>query len=335
MIETTEPRPRTTPRVVPSPLRRLAAIRPAYWVLIVLLVAIAATSPAFLEPQGYMNFLRRAAPLVILAAGQLFVIVAGGFDLSVGSLITLVVMASSLLIQGDPAQTWWVIALVYGIGLAVGLFNGLVVSWLKVPSIITTLGMLLALKGIALAWSGGSPQGYLPDNFRDFGRLTWRGLPGIDLLPLAVVIAVVAVALLWWLMHGTVLGRLLPAVGDNPRAAELAGTRVRLVRTIAFVVSALSAVTAGILLGGFAGVSTNVGDGYELQAIAAIVIGGAQLLGGRGTVPGAVAGALSLSALFTLLNLIGLPKPLRDAAQGLILIVAVGWSVRRRRRGGA
>lgn len=335
MIETTEPRPMTPPRVTPSPLRRLAAIRPAYWVLIVLLVAIAVASPAFLEPQGYMNFLRRAAPLVILAAGQLFVIVVGGFDLSVGSLITLVVMASSLLIQGDPAQTWWVIALVYGIGLAVGLFNGLVVSWLKVPSIITTLGMLLALKGIALAWSGGSPQGYLPDNFRDFGRLTWRGLPGIDLLPLAVVVAVVAVALLWWLMHGTVLGRLLLAVGDNPRAAELAGTRVRLVRTIAFIVSALSAVTAGILLGGFAGVSTNVGDGYELQAIAAIVIGGAQLLGGRGTVPGAVAGALSLSALFTLLNLIGLPKPLRDAAQGLILIGAVGWSVWRRRRGGA
>ncbi|MGK9169938.1 ABC transporter permease [Inquilinus limosus] len=335
MIETTEPRPIDQPRGAPSPLRRLAAIRPAYWVLIVLLVAIAVTSPAFLEPQGYMNFLRRAAPLVILAAGQLFVIIAGGFDLSVGSLITLVVMASALLIQGDPAQTWWVIALVYGIGLVVGLFNGLVVSWLKVPSIITTLGMLLSLKGIALAWSGGSPQGYLPDNFRDFGRLTWRGLPVIDLLPLAVVVMVVAVALLWWLMHGTVLGRLLHAIGDNPRAAELAGARVRLVRTIAFVVSALSAVTAGILLGGFAGVSTNVGDGYELQAIAAIVIGGAQLLGGRGTVPGAVAGALSLAALFTLLNLIGLPKPLRDAAQGLILIAAVGWSVWRRRRGGA
>ena len=101
------------------------------------------------------------------------------------------------------------------------------------------------------------------------------------------------------------------------------------VRMIAFVVSAFAAVTCGILLGGFSGVSTDVGDGFELQAIAANVLGGTQLLGGRGSVAGAVIGALTLTALFTLLNLLGLPKPLRDAVQGLILIAAVAYSIRR------
>jgi ribose transport system permease protein len=314
--------------------RRLGRVNPAYWVLILLLVAVAIASPAFADPARFMNFLRQAAPLAILAAGQLFVIVVGGFDLSVGSIITLTVLGSALLLDGDPAQTWWVIAAMYAMGAAVGLFNGLVVSYLKVPSIIATLGALLSLKGAALLWSGGSPRGYLPDNFRDFGRLQWRDVPLLEALPLAVLVLILFVGIGWWLLHGTIFGRQAFAVGDNPRAAELAGVRVRLVRIAAFVVSALSAVTTGILLGGYAGVSTDVGDGFELQAIAAAVIGGAQLLGGRGSVPGVVAGALSLQALFTLLNIVGLPKPLRDAVQGAILIAAVAYGMHRRRRSG-
>ena len=135
-------------------------------------------------------------------------------------------------------------------------------------------------------------------------------------------------------LGATPFGRHVFAVGDNPRAAELAGIRVDLTRTACFVVSAVSAVTAGIMLGGFGGVSTDVGQGQELQAVAACVIGGARLLGGRGSVLGAVGGALSLFALFTLLNLLGLPQALRDAAQGLILISAVASSAWRGKRGG-
>ncbi len=315
-----------------SPVRRIrliGRINPSYLALLALLVAIACITPSILEPAGFMSFLRRGAPLAILASGQLFVIVVGGFDLSVGSLMTLTVMGSALLINNDPDKTWWVIAAMYGIGLGVGLANGLVVSYLKVPSIIATLGALLSIKGIALAWSGGSPQGYLPENFRQFGRLAFRDLPVIDMLPLAVIVLVVVIALFAWLMHHTNFGRLALVVGDNPRAAALAGVPVRLVRILAFVLSALSAVTAGILIGGFSGVSTDAGDGFELQAIAATVLGGAQLLGGRGSVAGAVSGAFTLTALFTLLNLLGLPKPLRDAVQGLILIAAVAYSMRR------
>ncbi len=312
-----------------APVRLLGRIHPSYAALLVLLIAIAFLTPNFLSPLGVMAFLRRGASLAIVSVGQLFVLSMGGFDLSVGSLITLAVMGSALMINNDPALTWHAIALVYLMGIGSGLFLGLVVSYLKVPSIIASLGALLSIKGVALAWSGGSPQGYLPDNFRQFGRVTYHDVPIIQVLPMSVVVLAVFVAICAWLFHGTTFGRLALIVGDNPRAADLAGVRVRLVRIVGFLVSAVSAVTAGILLGGFAGPAQDVGDGFELQAIAANVLGGTQLLGGRGSVAGVVAGSLTLTALFTVLNLIGLPKPLRDAVQGGILIAAVAYSVRR------
>jgi ribose transport system permease protein len=313
---------------------RLGRINPALWLLIALLVAIVILSPHFLQPFGYMNFLKRAAPIAILAAGQVFVLTSGGFDLSQGALVTLTVIGSSILLGGNEEIVWLVIPAMLGAGVLVGLINGLVVSYLKVPSIIATLGMMISLGGIALTWSGGAPRGYLPDTFRFFGRYILKDVPVVTILPVAVIAMVVICGALWWAMHRTNYGKLLHAVGDNPRGAQLAGVPVARVRIAAFVLSSVSAVLAGILLGGFAGVSTDVGLGLELQSITAAVLGGARLLGGYGTVGGAVAGALVLQALFTLLNILGLPKPLRDVVQGLILISAVALAAYRRRRSG-
>ncbi|MGQ3213171.1 MAG: ABC transporter permease [Shinella sp.] len=313
---------------------RLPKINPVFFVLAALLVAITLSNPNFVEPTGYMNFLKRAAPLAILAAGQIYVIVSGGFDLSVGSVITLTVVGSSMLLNNNADATWWVIPVMYAVGLTVGVVNGLVVSYLRVPSLIATLGMMITLNGAAFMWSSGSPRGYLPETFRFFGRVNIQGIPLIQFLPVALLVLIVVGIGLFWLMHRTNLGRLLHAIGDNPRAAQMSGVPLERVRIIAFVVSSLSAVTAGILLGGFAGVSTDVGVGYELQAITACVIGGAQLLGGRGSVPASIAGALTLTAIFTLLNFIGLPKPVRDVVQGVILIVAVVLATYRRNRAG-
>jgi ribose transport system permease protein len=301
-------------------------------VFLALYIAVGLLQPTYLEPAGAMNFLRRAAPLAILAAGQLFVLVSGGFDLSVGSLVTLTVIGGSMLTANDPSKTWWTIAALYGAGFIVGLINGAVVAYLKTPSIIATLGTLLSVNGAAMMWSGGSPRGYLPDNFRMFGRFVFHDVPLIKIFPLAVAVLVVVCALAQWGLHGTVFGRRALAVGDNPRAAELAGVKVEFVRLGVFVISAMSAVTAGVMLGGFGGVSVDVGLGLELQAIAACVVGGVQLMGGRGTLVGAVAGALTLTALFTLLTLLGLPQPLKETAQGLILIAAVAIGAWRRRR---
>jgi ribose transport system permease protein len=301
-------------------------------VLLALYLVISIRQPIYLEPAGVMNFLRRAAPLAILASGQVFVLTSGGFDLSVGSLVTLTVIGGSMLTANDPANTWWTIGFLYAVGLAVGLLNGLVVAYLKVPSIIATLGMLLSVNGAAMLWSGGAPRGYLPENFRMFGRFVFHNVPIIGIFPIAIAVLAVVSGLAYWGLHRTVFGRWVFAVGDNPRAAELAGVRVDLVRVAVFVISALSAITAGIMLGGFGGVSVDVGLGLELQAVAACVVGGVQLMGGRGTLIGAVAGALTLFALFTLLTLLGLPQPLKDTAQGLILIAAVAIGAWRRRR---
>lgn len=313
-------------------LSGLRSVSPIYVVLILLLIGIGTQNPVFLEPSGILNLLRRAAPLMILTAGQLFVIVSGGFDLSVGSIMSLTVIGASLLINNDPTNAWWVILVLFGIGIVAGLINGALVSYLKVPSLIATLGMLLALRGAGLYWTGGAPRGYLTDNFRAFGRGWLEPVPWVERFPYAVIVLLVVSAILIYLFHYTNLGRQLLAVGDNPRAAKLAGIQVEKMRIVAFMVSAVTAVIAGILQGGFGGVNPDAGDGYELQAISAAVLGGAVLLGGRGSVPAAIAGALALEALFTLLNLLGLPKPLRDAVQGLIIIGAVAYAAFSARR---
>lgn len=307
----------------------LRSIPPIYIIVIILLIAIGTQNPAFLEPAGFLNLLRRAAPLMILAAGQLFVIVTGGFDLSVGSIMSLTVIGAALLINNDPSNTWWVILVLLGIGVTVGLLNGLMVSYLNVPSLIVTLGMLLTLRGAGLYWTGGAPRGYLTDNFRLFGRGWIEPFPLVDRLPYAVAVLIVVGGIAIYIFHRTNLGRQLLAIGDNPRAARLAGVPVERMRIVAFIVSAVMAVIAGILQGGFGGVNPEAGRGFELQAIAATVLGGAVLLGGRGSVATAIAGALALEALFTLLNLLGLPKPLRDAVQGFIIIGAVAYAAYR------
>jgi ribose transport system permease protein len=208
------------------------------------------------------------------------------------------------------------------------------VTFLKVPSLIATLGMLLIARGVGLFWSGGAPRGYLPDNFRMFGRGGFQDVFGLREIPYAVIILIILGIFYWLLLHKMNYGRQLLALGDNPRAARLSGVNISLMRISAFVICSITAVIAGILLGGRGGVSIETGTGLELQSIAAAVLGGTMLLGGRGSIPAAMAGALALEVLFTLLNVLGLPKPLRDAVQGMIIIGAAayaGYSLQRKR----
>lgn len=312
--------------------RGVRGTAPIFVVLLGLLVWIAILNPNFTNPPVFLAFLKRAAPLVILAAGQLFVIVSGEFDLSVGSLVTAVVVAAAGLTEGDPDRTWLVVTALFALGILVGLINGIVTTRFHVPSFITTLGMLLILQGVVLYWSGGAPRGSLPENFRVFGRRGIEDVPVIEQLPYSVIILVVVGVAAVLLLHRTTFGKQIFAAGGNPRAAALSGVDVPLVRTLAFILSGISAVIAGVLVGGFAGISQDAGAGYEFQAISAVVLGGAALGGGRGSMVAAMAGALALEALFTLLNLLGLPAPLRDAVQGLIIIGAVAYAAYRLRR---
>jgi ribose transport system permease protein len=311
-------------------LRSLMSTGTIFVLLLILWVWITILNPSFAEPGPFLAYLKRSAPLVILAAGAYFVLVSGNFDLSVGSLVTVMVVVAARLIDGDPSKTWPVIILLLLIGAAVGVVNGFVSTILRVPSFITTLGMLLILNGAVFLWTGGAPRGALSDNFRSIGRKGIEGVPWIEQLPWSVLLLFAVGAGSVLLMRSD-FGRQLMATGDNERAARLSGVRVDRVRILAFVLSGVLAAVAGILLGGFGGVSAQVGKGLEFDAITACVLGGVVLGGGRGSVVAAMAGALTLEALFTWLNLQGISGALEDTVQGVIIIAAVGFAAYRLR----
>ncbi|MEU0548642.1 ABC transporter permease [Micromonospora sp. NPDC005979] len=316
-----ERRPLTL-RIRPDGIAPIAAL------LAVLLIIIAFVQPDFLAPGSLMSFLGRSAPIILLAAGQYFVIVSGEFDLSVGSLVTAQVVVAARLIDSDPSRTWPVVALLLVGGAFVGLVNGLVTTVLRVPSFITTLGMFLILVGAVYLWSDGAPKGGLSEEFRRFGRRAIEDVPLLGRIPYALLVLLVVAAIAVVLTRSD-FGRTLVAVGDNPRTAELSGVRVNLTKTIAFVLSGVAAAVAAILLGGYSGVSFQAGVGLEFAAITAVVLGGVALGGGRGSVVGAMLGALTLETLFALMNFTGVSGALRSTVQGVIILLAVAVSASR------
>lgn len=317
--------------------RALVSPRGAVFLLLaVLLVGIAVLNPSFAEPGQLIRFVQRVAPVAIAAIGQYFVIVGGEFDLSMGSVVTAQVVIAGNLIGEDDAKSVPVLLVMLAFGAVVGLVNGLIVTLLKVPSFIATLGMMLALLGATLYWTGGAATGNPADGFRQIGRGGVRGIPVIDILPWSVVILAVVLAVAIWFARRP-FGRTIVALGDNPTTARFSGTRSWWVKTSTFILSSLAATVAGVLLVGYAGVHPSVGRGYEFTAITAVVLGGVVLGGGRGWVVAAAAGAFALEALFTLLNFAGVPSTYRDAVQGAIIILAVAYAATtvRARRGRA
>jgi len=310
-------------------LRRMLATGtgPVFVVLAALLLLMLALNPGFFQPASLMAFLRNASPLIILAIGQYFVIVSGEFDLSVGSLVGAQVVIAARLIDGQESRTWPVIALMLAVGLLVGLVNGLVTTLLKVPSFITTLGVMLILAGAVRLWTGGAPTGALSESFRQWGR-TGIEVPVLRQIPYAGLI-MIAIAILAILLMRASYGRTLITTGDNDVAVGFAGARVWQVRTTAFVLSGLLATVAGILIGGFAGVTAQVGQGMEFTAITAVVLGGVVLGGGRGWVVGAMAGALTYRLLERLLVQLDMPSTLNPTIQGVIIILALAYGARR------
>ncbi|GAA4368408.1 ABC transporter permease [Paeniglutamicibacter cryotolerans] len=307
-------------------IRTLLSPRGAVFLLLAgLLLAITVISPSFAEPSQLIRFVQRVAPIAIVAIGQYFVVVGGEFDLSMGSLITAQVVIAGNLIGQDASRIAPTLILMLVLGTLVGLVNGLLVTLLRIPSFIVTLGMMLALLGGVMYWTGGAATGNPVDSFRALGRGGIRGIPVIEILPYSVLI-LTAVLLAAILFTRTAFGRTIVALGENRHVARYSGARSWWVTTSTFIISAFSATVAGVLLVGYAGVHPKVGQGYEFIAITAVVLGGVVLGGGRGWVVAAVAGAFALEALFTLLNFAGVPSTLRDGIQGIIIIASVAYS---------
>ncbi len=301
-------------------------IPPVYPVFFVIFIVLGFLNPVkYQSMNGIMTFLRTASPLAVLAIGEMFVLALGGFDLTLGAIVTFVVLVSSKLLANDPANAFPAIMLMLGAGILIGMLNGLIISYLKVPSFITTLGMMLLVRGYALYYVGGAPQGYLTDNWRAYGRNYFENVPFFERVPYALIIMIVISIICIILFNRTNYGKQILAIGDNVRASQLSGVRVRLVRIVTFTLCAVLGIIGGILIGGYGGVNVTIGEGLEMQAIAACVVGGVLLGGGKGSVPNVIFGAFTLQAIVNLLNMLGLPKPYTDVVQGLIIIGAVAY----------
>ncbi len=308
-------------------------IPPVYYIFFAVFISLGLLNhTGYQTTNGIMTFLRRSSPLGVLAIGEMMVLALGGFDLSIGSIVTMVVLVSSLLLNNDPAKAYSTIGIMLGLGALVGLTNGLVVSYWRVPSFIVTLGMMLMVRGGALYWVGGAPRGYLTDNWRAFGRNYFENVPLVGKFPIALLVLLVIAGISYFLFHRSNFGKQILAIGDNVRASQLSGVRVRLIRIITFTLCSVFAVIGGVMIGGYGGVNVTIGEGLELQTIAACVVGGVILLGGKGSVPDSIFGAFTMQAIVDLLNLLGLPKPYKDAVQGIIIIAAVAYSALQTRR---
>jgi ribose transport system permease protein len=286
-------------------------------VLLIFIAALILTTNDFLTFTNLDNLIRQVAVFAILSVGQLFVILTAGIDLSVGSVLGLSGGVTALLLTSGASIPVAILAGL-GVGLAVGLINGLLVSRLKLPPFIATLGMLGVARGLVLLLTGAKTLAPLPDAFNAIANGSVLGLP--SLFWILIIVALLAA----FVLGRTIFGRYVYAVGSNAESARLSGVPVNTVLLAVYSISGLLAGFAGILttsrLG--AGIPT-AGTGYELQAIAGAVIGGASLSGAKGRVIGAVLGALIMGLLDNGGNLLAIDPFYLQIAIGLLIILAV------------
>lgn len=296
--------------------------------LVVLIAALSIFEPRFLGIFNILNVLRETSFLAILAAGQMLVLIVGGFDLSVGavvalsSTVTATVMANLLGIMPDDVGLviFAGVAAGIGCGVAVGLVNGLCVAFLRVSPFMVTLGTLSITAGIALLLTNGIPVYGMPKVFvKSFGRALWLGLPTTVYVALALVIMV------WVIQRYTVLGRYIYAIGGNLQASLVSGVSTKTYLVMAYTMCGALAAITGVLLTARvgSGQATLGGNIVMLQSIAAAVIAGVSLRGGIGRVELVTLGALFLSIVTNGMNLVRIDSKIQTIVLGIIVIIAV------------
>jgi ribose transport system permease protein len=302
------------------------------WTLVCVIVLIAAIlSPDFRTVANLSNVSRQAVVLSIVALGQFLAVLSGGVDLSVGMMVRLTALATAITIDGSDDRTFLGIAVALLLGLAAGVANGIVITWLRVPPFVATLGTLAVLQGISLLVAS-TPRGQTSESLSSFWSWT-----------IGEVYGVVVVAGLVWLVVGvalrrTVWGRHVVAIGGDPVVATASGVRTSWIRLSVYALSGLLAAAGGILTAARAGVGDpNAGFGLEFESLAAVVIGGASLAGGRGRLLGALGGVILLSVIGNVFNLLDIDVWYQQLLKGgIILFGAAAYVTGRqpvRRRG--
>ena len=287
-------------------------------VMIVFLYVFPRTHSTFLTKTNIFNVLRQSSTNLMLACGMTMVIILGGIDLSVGSIIAMsgVLGAAAVVWHGMPEIVGILIAILSGV--IFGLLNGMVIAKTQIPPFIVTLASMNIAKGIAYVYSEGKPIRCMTDAWKFLGAGNVAGVP----TPVITMTIVFIVSVLF--LNRTRIGRHIYAVGGNNTAATFSGINTAKVKFVVFSFSGLMAGLAGITIASrlYSGTCTS-GDGAEMDAIAAVVVGGTSMSGGKGSIVGTVLGMLIIAVMNNLLNLIGVPPFLREAFKGLIVIVAV------------
>ncbi|MCB0155447.1 MAG: ABC transporter permease [Anaerolineae bacterium] len=308
-------------------LKKMLRESAIYLILAALIVVASLASPVFLRGRNITNLLKQASLLGVVSVGQTFVILIGGIDLSVASVMALMSVLAANLMGGQDGLVLPVVLLCLGIATTIGLINGLMVTKLKIPAFIATLGTILIVQGIRFVYTGGAPKGSIPEALRFWGRGEVAGIPTALILWVIIIIATVL------LLRQTTFGRQLYAVGGNPATSHLSGVSVNTIIVSAYMLCSFLAGVAGLMLTGYIGLADNwLGRGYELDSIAAVVVGGTLLEGGRGGVLGTVAGVLIMVILFNLVLLLNLDEETQRIIKGLVIIGALALYARLQNR---
>lgn len=285
--------------------------------LILIMAVFAILVPGFVSERNLINILQQSSINACLALGMTLVIISGGIDLSVGPTAAIAaVISASLMVAGFPISL--AIAAGLAIGVVCGLVNGILVAYVGLQPFIVTLGTLSTYRAIALIYTGGNPVLGIPQGFRSIFNGTLAGIPN------SVVIVTVVAILAWVLLKKTPIGEYLLAVGGNEEASYVAGVPIALTKVTAYVISGtLAALASMILIGRLGAAEPILGNLWELDAIAAAAIGGASLMGGKGSIIGTILGAIILGAMRNGLTLMNVQAFYQLLATGLIILVAM------------
>ncbi|MGX5851255.1 ABC transporter permease [Mesorhizobium sp. PL10] len=288
-------------------------------VFFVIVAFFSFASQYFLTWPNWLNLVRQSSINGILAIGVTFVILTKGIDLSVGSVMAITGMvAASLVTDTNQHFVLWGILAGLSVGAALGLVNGVLVAAIKLPPFVVTLGMLSVARGLTLIFSDGRPIPDLSDAF------TWIGAGQVMYVPVPILVLLIVFLIGWTVLNYTTFGRYVYAVGGNEKAARTSGISTKFVVGSTYVISGLLAGLAGIVLSARTTAALpQAGIGYELDAIAAVVIGGTSLAGGRGSLLGTLTGALIIGTINNGMDLMGVSSYYQQVLKGTIIVIAV------------
>ncbi|ALM50983.1 ABC transporter permease [Halomonas huangheensis] len=306
----------------------------AFFALIAIIVIFSLLSPVYFSTSNFLTMSSHVAIFGLLSIGMLLVILTGGIDLSVGSTLGLTGVFAGLLMQGVPIDSagvivyppvWVVVILTCALGALVGLINGVLIAYFKVPAFVATLGLLYVARGAALLLTDGLTFNNLSGS-AELGNtgFDWLGFNRLLGIPVGVLILAAVGILCMLLLNRTPFGRWIYSTGGNARAAELSGVPVKRVQVTVYVLSGVCAAIAGLVLSSqLTSAGPTAGTTYELTAIAGVVIGGAALAGGRGNVRGTLLGAFVIGFLSDGLVIIGVSAYWQTVFTGTVIVLAV------------